>query len=260
MNPPVFLDDKLIDSWIDTLTKHSRNAVPVEDWQRWRQMLLDAVRAARAPSTKWPVVSEYAVLDRYLYGIAAGLAAGLGTTPARDGGDSDSMILVTGLLAGAAAVKAFARAAPGLGPDVRASSAAGNAILEAASEGHPLISVIGTASAAASRAAAGSKVAFVLAGLAESVGSRGAPVGPLPSGGVDEGDYEVGMHVDGGELDSPMGFMILEQALSRVADFECYPTASGYRLRMTTSNPGLGIETVLAFGRISKLRIRFLGP
>lgn len=246
---PHFLDDRLIDGWLDALA--AAPAPPPENLAgTWRRQLLTAVREARGPAGLG-VTGRWAALDRYLTGVAAGLAAGLGTSPASDGGDSDPVILAAGLLAGSAALQA----APVDRTEVAVARAAAAAVVDAAADGADLARVIRVAARAADLRHRRASVTTALQALARCVNDEPADTGE------DSGRYEVRLTIEPAIPTDDLDTIALDAVLDRLAGQAIWiPGATGYRLVLTTTTPGRLIEAVWSFGLVTDLEIEYLRP
>lgn len=245
---PVLVDDRLVTGWMDALGRPAAGTIPSGLIQRWRADLLAAVQEAREP-VPTSLTGRYAPLDRYLTGIAAGLAAGLGKSPASDAGDSDPIILSAGFLAGSAAL----HATPGIFDyEVWAGRAAAAAMVDSAANGAGLVVVIQAASRAAVQVRARTMVGIALEALLRSV-----------STGYDEDhprfDYEVRLLLEPFNPRDELDEVTLDRALGEICDDRRWiPDETGYRLVLVTALPGALIETVWSFGRVRDLSVRYL--
>ena len=239
---PVFLDDVLVDRWFAELDRSAR-PIPQSLRDRWHRALLDAVREAREPRPA-SVAGRFAALDRYFTGVAAGIAAGLGTLPVSDGGDSDPVILAAGLLAGSAALQA----AEGDRVEASVAGAAAAAVVDVAASGHGLADLIAEAGRSARQLRAHTLVGVALDALGRAV----TPVG-RPAGGT---VYFVSLVLEPVTAADELDPFELDNVINALA-FGCdwVPTRTGFRLYLQTDQPGPLLEALFSFGRVSELNI-----
>ncbi len=248
MTGPEFVDDRLVDGWMAALALPTTARIPGNLVDRWRLGLLAAVREAREPA---PIrlTGRFAALDRYLTGVAAGLAAGLGTSPASDAGESDPIILAAGLLAGSAALQAPPEADR---YEVAAGRAAAAAVVDNAAGGAGLITVINAAARAAAQVRPRALVSIALGALAQSVS-------PTPAAAGHGELYQVSLLVEPPDPRVDLDNVALDHALDGLtADCRWRPDETGFRLVISTTQPGAVVEAVWSYGRVSDLRIRYL--
>lgn len=247
MTAPVFVDDRLVTGWMRELAKLPAPGVLPENLiQRWRSALLAAVQEAQAPDPS-AITGRFDALDRYLIGVAAGLAAGLGTSPASDGGDSDPIILAAGLLAGAASVQAGAMVED---YEVTAGRAAAAAVVDSAANGAGLLAVIESASRAAGQVRSRTLVGLALDALVRSV---------TPPELESSVRYEVRLLLEPVDLIADLQEIELDRATEGLCtELRWQPDETGYWLTMTSHQPGELIEVVWLFGRVRHLTITYL--
>ncbi len=244
MTKPAALDERLVDGWFDELDRTDYRRLPANLLQVWRGALRDAVREAGEPVSQG-VTGRFATLDRYLTGLAAGIAAAMATSPASAGHESDSVIFTAGLLAGSAAVQA----GDAEYSEVVAARAAADAVVESASMGQPLRSVVVSAARAAQHLRPHALVSAALDALSRSI----SPRAPGERGDLYTVDALLDPIAPATELDA----IALDAAIGSIASrCDWIPTSTGYRLVMQTEQPGRLIETVLSFGRVSDLTVR----
>ena len=247
MRAPVFLDDRLVNGWMTTLLEPTMGRLPANLVDRWRSGLLAAVQEAREPA---PIrlTGRFAPLDRYLTGVAAGIAAGLGTSPASDAGDSDPIILAAGLLAGSAALEA---ATDTDRFEISASRAAAAAVVDAAADGAGLTVVIQAAARAATHVRPRALVSIAVTALAQSLAPGAAPTERREL-------YEVRLLLEPVDPADDLDILTVNRAIDGLArEPQWIPEDTGYRLTTLSSDPGPLIEAVWSYGRVSELSIHY---
>lgn len=250
MTASVSVDGPLVLAWMDALGSPQAGPVPDTLIARWRGELLAAVEEASAPSAP-PVTGRYLVLDRYLSGVAAGLAAAVATSPASDAGESDPIILAAGFLAGSAALQAVSAGVAEY--EVDAGRAAAAAMVDAAAAGAGLLDAIGEAHRAAGQVRARSMVGIAVDALLR--GLTGTPDDEEPSG-----VYEIGLLLEPVDPRIDLDTVALDRMLDGLSDERRWiPDTTGFRLVLITSRPGPLVETVFGYGRVRQLTIRHLG-
>lgn len=248
MRGPV-VDEQLVGAWMDALSRPVAGTIPDTLLDRWRAVLLAAVAEAREPQPA-VVTGRYRVLDHYLTGTAAGLAAAVGTAGPSDDGESDPIILAAGLLAGSAALQALPAAATGFEAD--AGGAAAAAMVDAAAGGAGLEGAVQQALRAAGQVRARSMVGIALDALVRAL--RGEPAEE-----DDDGLYEVRLLLEAPDPRIDLETVALDRMLDGLAEERRWvPDDTGYRLVLLTRRPGPLIETVFGFGRVRRLRIRYV--
>ncbi|MEP6980189.1 MAG: hypothetical protein ABJA16_05440 [Nakamurella sp.] len=244
------VDEYLVDGWMTALASPVAGPVPDTLIQRWREELSAAVAQARVPSAP-PVTGRYLVLDRYLSGVAAGLAAAVATSPASAAEESDPIILAAGLLAGLAALRAVSTEVADY--EVDAARAAAAAMVDAAAAGAGLLDAIGEAHRAAGQVRARSMVGIALDALLR--GLVGTPTDDEP-----DGVYEIRLLLEPVDHRIDLDTVAVDRMLDGLSDERRWiPDATGFRLVLITTRPGPLVETVFGFGRVRQLRIRHLG-
>ena len=245
MSGPV-VDEVLVTGWMDALAEPVAGPVPAALVQRWRAGLLAAVTEAREPTP--PAVSgRYQLLDRYLTGITAGLAAAVGTAAPADGGVSEPIILAAGLLAGSAALQVVPA-----GYETDAGSAAAAAMVDAAASGAPMVAAVEQALRAAGRVRARSMVGIALDALLRALTGG-------PADEPDDGLFEVRLLLEPTDPRVELETVALDRMLDGLTEERRWiPDATGFGLVLLSRRPGPLIETVFAFGRVRRLHIRHL--
>ena len=245
---PIRLDDVLVDRWFAQLARASR-AVPGLLLDQWRRMVIAAVSDAREPAPAG-VSGRFAVPGRYLTGIAAAVAAsraaGVGSGMPTPSEATDAVVLAAGLLAGSAALAA----ADTTRSEVAVAASVATAVVDVAAAGAPLGKLIAEAARRA-RMSLGptwvSEVILALGRAASADDSSGEPVGT---------PYRVALAVEPAEPGLELDVFAIDTVLSeltRTADW--IPTPTGYRLILSTTEPGPLIESLLRFGQISELQV-----
>lgn len=246
MTGPV-VDEQLVTAWMDALAEPVAGPIPDTLVARWRTGLLAAVAQAREPATA-AVTGRYLVLDHYLTGVAAGLAAAVRTSGPSDDGESDPIILAAGLLAGSAALQAVPA-----GVETDAGAAAAAAMVDAAAAGAGLVAAVEEASRAAGQVRSRSMVGIALEAL------RRALVGD-PADEEDDGAYEVRLLLEPADPRDDIETVALDRMLDGLTEERRWiPDETGFRLVLVTTRPGPLIEAVFGYGRVRRLRIRHLG-
>ena len=239
---PIFLDDVLVDRWFAELDRSAR-PVPQSLRDRWHRSMLDAVREAREPQPAG-MVGRFAVLDRYLTGVAAGIAAGLATSPVSDAGDSDPVILAAGLLAGSAALQASESDRI----DASVAAAAAAAVVDVAASGHRLVDLILEAGRSARQLRAHTLVGVALDALGRAV----APAERPTSGAV----FDISLVLEPATADLELDPFELDNVVNELAiGCDWVPTRTGFRLYLQTEEPGRLLEALISFGHVSELSI-----
>jgi hypothetical protein len=248
MTGPV-IDERLIGAWMDALGRPVAGSIPDTLLDRWRAGLLAAVAEAREPAPA-VVTGRYQVLDHYLTGTAAGLAAAVGTAGPSDDGESDPIILAAGLLAGSAALQALPIDV--VGHEADAGGAAAAAMVDAAAAGAGLVTAVEQALRAAGQVRARSMVGIALDALLR--GLVGEPVED-----ADDGLYEVRLLLEPLDPRIDLETVVLDRMLDGLSDERRWiPDETGYRLVLITRRPGPLVETVFGYGRVRRLHIRYL--
>ncbi len=241
------LDDVFVENWLVCLGRPESGRIPVTLLQRWGVELLGAVQQAREPA-RTSITGRFERLNSYLGGVAAGLAAGIGTSPASDAGDSDPIILAAGLLAGAAALAA------GPAPDgyeVAASRAAASAAVDSAASGVSLEVVIATAARAADRVRPRAAVTVALTALNRSL---------HPPAGESIQLFVLSLVLEQSNPADELDAVALGAALEGLCDIHSWtPTDTGYHFELGSTLPGPVLETMWSFGRIHDLSVRYVG-
>ena len=242
------VDEELVTAWMDALGRPVAGSIPDTLVLRWRSALLAAVAEAREPAPA-AVTGRYVVLDHYLTGVAAGLAAAMRTAGPADDGASDPIILAAGLLAGSAAVLALPSAADW---EADASRAAAAAMVDAAAAGAELAAGIDEAVRAGTQVRSRSMVGIALEALQR--GLAGEPVEDDP-----DDLYEVRLLLEAVDPRYDLETVALDRMLDGLSDERRWiPDETGFRLVLITRRPGPLVETLFGFGRVRRLRIRYL--
>jgi hypothetical protein len=248
MTRPVVLDEQLMSAWMDALAHPVAGSIPDALIDRWRAGLVAAVAEAREPAPS-AVTGRHLVLDRYLTGVAAGLAAAVATSAPSDGAASDPIILAAGLLAGSAAVQAVPSAA---GWEVAAGSAAAAAMVDAAATGAGVAAAVGEALRAATQVRSRTMVGIALEALLRGIAGDPAEAEP------DE-LFQVRLTLEPVDPRYDLETVALDRMLDGLSEERRWiPDGSGFRLVVVTRRPGPVVETVFGYGRVRGLDITHL--
>ncbi len=242
------VDEELVSAWMDALGRPVAGSIPETLVLRWRSVLLAAVAEAREPAPA-TVTGRYLVLDHYLTGVAAGLAAAVGTSGPSDDGAADPIILAAGLLAGSAALQALR---PVADYEVDAARAAAAAMVDAAAAGAGLLAGIGEAVRAGGQVRSRSTVGIALEALQQGLAGDAVEQDP------DE-LYEVRLLLEPLDPRYDLETVALDRMLDGLSEERRWiPDETGFRMVLITRRPGPLVETVFGYGRVRRLRIRHL--
>jgi hypothetical protein len=242
------VDEELVRAWMDALGRPVAGSIPETLVGRWRSVLLAAVAEAREPAPA-AVTGRYLVLDHYLTGVAAGLAAAVGTSGPADDGESDPIILAAGLLAGSAALQVLPAVAD---YEVDAGRAAAAAMVDAAAAGAGLLAGIDEAVRAGGQVRSRSMVGIALEALQQGL------LGDAVESDPDE-LYEVRLLLEPLDPRYDLETVALDRMLDGLSEERRWiPDETGFRLVLITRRPGPLVETVFGYGRVRRLRIRYL--
>jgi hypothetical protein len=244
MTAPIELGEDLVDAWFAALDRAGR-PIPEVLRHRWHDEMLAAVREARTPPPPM-AVGRFAALDRYFTGVASGVAAALGTSPASFGADSDAVVLAAGLLAGSAAV-AVSQTEPGDRAEASVAAAAATGAVDRAAGAGELGPVILEAVRAAGQVRRHTMVGIALQALGRAI----AP--PVPATGT---VFDVQLVLDPVVPGADLDLFALDDVVGDLAlACDWVPTPAGFRLLIRTERPGPLLEALWSHGRVSELSI-----